>query len=189
VNRERGSTCAPAALLSLLFLTVVAAAPPGQEPAASAQRVSTMTAKVDRVDRFGRMLTVRTEDGQIQTVSVDPAVKLFDEIKTGDTLRIHFVESVVVAVRPNAKPSSIVDTTAAAKKARGDQGTDVLQQFKVVVTIESVDPRTQMVVYKDGDGRTVNRLVSDPKLLEGLKRGDIVELTYSRERAIEIERR
>ena len=188
MNRERGARWAAAVLVSLLLPTL-AGARPRQEPGTSTQHVSTITAKVDRVDRFGRMLTVRTEDGQVQTVSVDPAVKIFDEIKTGDTLRIRFVESVVIAVRPNAKPSSVVDTTAAAKKAAGNQGTDVLQQFKVVVTIDSIDPRTQMVVYRDGDGRTVSRLVSDPKLLQGLKRGDTVELTYSRERAIEIERR
>jgi hypothetical protein len=32
------------------------------------------------------------------------------------------------------------------------------------------------------------RQVSDPRLLEGLKRGDTIEITYTRERAIELTR-
>jgi hypothetical protein len=176
------------ALTILLFMLLMAAATPSQEPVATTRDVLRLTARVDRVDRLARTLTLRADNGLIHTVYVDPKLSLFDELKSGDTVRVHIMESVVVSVRPDAKAGPVTDTTAAAKDAGGGQGTDVLQQLKATVTIESVDLRTQMVVYKDGNKRTVARYVLDPRLLEGLKRGDVVEVTYTRARAIELER-
>jgi hypothetical protein len=171
----------------LLFVSL-SAAPTAQDPVASTRDVLRLVARVERVDRLGRTLTLRAENGLVHTVYVDQQLTLFDELKSGDTVRIRIAESIVVAVRPHGKPSAIADTTAAAKEAGGKEGTDVLQQLKATVTIESVDMRTQMVVYKDGNKRTVARYVLDPRLLQGLKRGDVVEVTYTRARAIELER-
>jgi hypothetical protein len=55
---------------------------------------------VDRVDRAGRTLTLRAENGLVHTVYVDQQLTLFDELKSGDTVRIRIAESIVVAVRP-----------------------------------------------------------------------------------------
>jgi hypothetical protein len=183
-----GQSARAAGLLALLFLSL--SGPAGsQEPVTSTRDVLTLDAQVDRIDRFSRSLTLRTDNGIVQVVYVEPGLKIFDELKSGDRVRVRTTESVIVAVRPNAKPSGVVDTTNAAKKAGGDQRGEVLQKLKAVVTVESVDLRNQVVVYKGGDSRSVTRVVADPALLKGLKRGDIVELTYSRMRAIEVTRR
>jgi hypothetical protein len=111
-----------------------------------------------------------------------------DELRSGDRVRVRVLESVVVAAaRPGGKPTVVTDTTAAARKERGSES-DVKQQLKATVTIESVDAQRQMVVYKAADNRSVTRLAVDPHLLDGLKKGDLVELTYTRERAIELEK-
>jgi hypothetical protein len=91
-----------------------------------------------------------------QTVYVAPEVKLFEELKTGDKVTVRVLESVIVAARPGLKPNVPVDTTAAAKKS-GAAGGDVLQQLKAVVTIESIDLRTQTVTYKGGNNLRVVR--------------------------------
>jgi len=61
-----------------------------------------------------------------------------------------------------------------------------MQHLKTVVKIDSVDMATQIITYKTGDNRIVTRQVVDRHLLEGLKRGDTVEITYTRERAMAI---
>jgi len=48
-----------------------------------------------------------------------------------------------------------------------------------------VDHAAQIITYKGKDNRSVMRMVANRRLLDGLKRGDIVEITYSRERTIE----
>jgi hypothetical protein len=173
------------ALFSFLFLPAAAAA---QEPRATTREIVAVTARVERIDGFSRSLSLKTADGIGHTVYVGPELEVFRELKTGDNVLVRIVESVIVEARPGAKTTGIVDTTAAAKKAPEAAQGDVLQQLKAVVTIESVDPPTQMVVYKGADNRPVQRQVGDPRLLEGLKAGDVVEITYTRERAIGLQR-
>ena len=56
------------------------------------------------------------------------------------------------------------------------------------MTIESIDPFTQTIVYKGADNRRVQRQVLNPQLLEGLNAGDVIEVTYTRARAISLQR-
>jgi hypothetical protein len=157
-----------------------------QEPRESVRTVAALSGRIDRIDNVTRSLILRIGENQFQSVFVGPEVKIFNELKAGDQVAIRVLESVVVAARPNTRPSVITDTTAAAKKE--SPSSDVTQQLKAVVTVENVDAPTKMIVYKTGDNRRVMRAVADPKLLEGLKPADVIEITYTRERAIEIER-
>jgi len=176
-------------LASFVVLLVVASGPAAraQPPNTSVRTVAALSGRIDRIDNATRSLILRTGDNQYQSVFVGPEVKIFNELKAGDDVTIRVQESVVVAMRPNTRPSVITDTTAAAKKA--SPSSDVMQQLKAVVTVESVDPTTQIIIYKTGDNRRVMRAVADPKLLAGLKANDVIEITYTRERAVEIERR
>lgn len=176
------------ALAALSSVLLAAASAGAQQPQASARDIVAVTARVERVDNFSRSLTLKTADGIVHVVYVGPELAVFRELKTADNVLIRIVESVVLEARPGAKTTGIVDTTAAAKKAPEAAQSDVVQQLKAVVTIESVDLPMQMIVYKGGDNRRVQRQVSDPRLLDGLKAGDVVEITYTRERAITLQR-
>ena len=181
---SRTPLSAVAALSSVLLTAASAGA---QAPRASARDVVAVTGRVERVDVFSRSITLKTADGIAHTVYVGPELAVFRELKTGDNVLVRIVESVIVEARPGAK-TVMMDTTAAAKKAPEAAQGDVLQQLKAVVTIESVDLPTQMVVYKGADNRRVQRQVGDPRLLEGLKAGDVIEIIYTRERAIGLQR-
>jgi hypothetical protein len=174
-------------LAALSMVGVLTALIGAQEPKTSVRTVAALSGRIDRIDNATRSLILRIGDNQYQSVFVGPEVKIFNELKAGDDVTIRVQESVVVAMRPNTRPSVITDTTAAAKKA--SPSSDVMQQLKAVVTVESVDTTTQIIIYKTGDNRRVMRAVADPKLLEGLKANDVIEITYTRERAVEIERR
>ncbi len=159
-----------------------------QEPKVTTRDVAVVTGKVERLDPFGRSLTLRTPEGLQHTVYAGKELKAFDELRSGDTVTVRISESVVVAVRPNAKMTVLEDSTAAAKKGPDAAGADVLQQLKATVRVEKVDLASQVITYKTADNRNVMRQAVDRHLLEGLKPGDIVEVTYTRERAIEITR-
>jgi len=117
---------------------------------------------------------------------VDPSVKAFDDLKTGDVVTVRYQESIVVQVRPGATLTDLKDSTAEAQKASSGQ---VLQQLKAVVKVERIDPQALAIEYRTKDNRKVLRTVADKRVLEGLKVGDQVEVTMTRERAISIERR
>jgi hypothetical protein len=174
-------------LLSGWFLTMPVLA---QEPRTSVREIAALAGVVDRTDRTSRALTLRVANGVKETVYVAPDVKIFDELKSGDNVTVRVVESVIVAVRPDLKPNVPVDTTAVAKKESAAIGQgDVLQQLKAVVTVESVDLRTQTVTYIGGNNLRVIRAVADIGLIQGLKPGDVIEITYTRARAIDVQRK
>jgi hypothetical protein len=149
-------------------------------------RESTVTGKVDRIDRFSRVVTFRGQDNRLQSVYFDSTVAAFNDLKVGDVVTVRYVESVIVQVRRDAKPTEVRDTTNEARKA-GDQ--QVVSQLKAVVTIESVDSQGLFVTYRTHDNRRVVRAVTDKRLLEGVRPGDRVEVTLTRDRAVSVERR
>ena len=119
------------------------------------------------------------------SIYVDPKFKAFDDLKVGDVVTVRYTESVIVAVRPNAKLTPLQDTTEEARRAGGDT---VVQQQKVVVTIENIDSQRLFVTYRTHDNQRGMRAVIDKALLEGLRVGDRVEVTLTTARAVSIER-
>lgn len=159
-----------------------------QEPKTSVREYVTLAGTVDRLDRTRRLLTVRN-DNATQDVYVPPEFTLFDELKVGDKVTARIRESIIVSTRPGLKPQRTTDTTAdAAAKRQRASDPDVLQQLKAVVTIEGVDPVTHTVLYKTADNRRIIRAIADPRLIDGLKIGDVVEVTLTRERVVELQR-
>jgi len=172
--------------LSALMLTLMSHAVQAQATAPNVVTTElTTTATVERIERSSRALTLRSGGNVFQTVYVDPSVKTFDDLKQGDIVTLRYAESIVVQVRPGAALSDPKDSTAEAQKAGNDQ---VLQQLKAVVKVERVDAQGLSIEYRMKDGRKILRSVADKRLLEGLRVGDQIEVTLTRERAVGIER-
>jgi len=172
----------PALMVALLGQAALESA----QPPKAVTRESTVTGTVDRIERSSRVVTFRAAEGNVlQSVYVDPKVAAFADLKVGDVVVVRYIESVIVQVRPNAKAEGVRDTTQEAKKAGGD---NVTAQSKAVVTIENIDTQTSIVTYRQNGVRAA-RLVNDKRLLEGLHTGDRVEITQTRERAVEIRKK
>jgi hypothetical protein len=175
-------------MLWILTLIVLVPAP---SPQARAQdnvvtREETVTATVDRLEKGPRLVTLKTRDNAFKTIHVEPGLEIFDDLKVGDTVTVRYVESTVVAVKPRAALSPPADTTEEARRAGK---TDVVWQQKAVVTIEGIDSQRLFVTFRWEDGARMVRPVHDARLLEGLRAGDRVEVTMTRERAVSITRR
>ena len=180
-------------IVAVALFTVSPLAMPGQSaqtqaPKSSVREAVTVSGTVERIDRVTRTVTLRTSPSTTQMIPVAPEVKLLDELRTGDKITVRLSESVIVAVRPGVKPSVAVDTTASATPRDPSGQNQVLEQLKAAVTVETVDRPAHMIVYKTADSRKVIRTVADPRLLDGLKAGDVIEITYTRERAIDLQR-
>ena len=174
-------------LLAAWLLLIPAAA---QEPKTAVREFVTLAGTVDRIDRTSRTLTLKVDNVSTQSLYVPPEFTLFDELKTGDTITARIRESVVVSTRRGLKPRLTTDTTAeAAKKPRDPADPHVIQQLTIVVTIENIDRTNHWVIYKTADNRRVVRAVANLQLLDGLKPGDVVEVTLTRESVVELQRR
>lgn len=176
-------------IIEIVAVALLAALPAqAQAPTSSVREFVSLSGTVERVDRSTRTLTLRTSASSTQLINVPPEVKLFDELRTGDRITVRISEEVIVAVRAGAKPSEAIETTGTATSRDPSGKSEVLQQLTATVKIESVDRRQNVVVYTTGLNLSVTRAVADPRLLDGLKAGDVVEITYTRERAVDVQR-
>src|SRR3954454_3059132 len=87
-----------------------------QDPNTITRDVAVVTGKIERLDPFARSVTLRTPEGLLHTVYAGKELKAFDALRSGDTISVRISESVVVAVRPDARMTVLEDRTAAAKK-------------------------------------------------------------------------
>jgi hypothetical protein len=175
--------------LRVLAAVLGCAAAAASQPRNESVHVTTITATVERLHRAQRAIVCRLADGARHTLMVDEALAAaFDALQEGDAIEVAFIEALVVAVKPGARPTDVTDTTADARSRVVDPLVDLRQQLTAVVTIDTIDRHAGTVVYHGRDGRRVLRAVRDPRLLDGLAPGAVVEITLTRERAVRIDR-
>ena len=158
-----------------------------QSPIAKTKSV-TATATIQAIDSTKRLVTLRDEKGQDDTYSVSPDFKRFNELKVGDTVKMEYHEAVVLEIRkPGEKPSA--GAVSAMERGKGALPSGRLSvQDTATVTVKAIDPAVPSVTVATSDGRTVTRKVENKKNLEGVKVGDLVDITYSRALVMSIER-
>jgi hypothetical protein len=167
-----------------LVLTLILAQP----PAGVVQQVFEVSGRVDRIDRAGRVFTL-VSNGVVQApIHAGPDLPVFDQIDRGDTVTVRYYDAYIVEVTPGARMGPIEDTTADAQKGVTRADARVMQQLRQVVTIDAIDATQGRVTYHGADNRRVLRAVQQPKLLENLRVGDVVTLTYTRAQALAIEK-
>jgi hypothetical protein len=172
-----------AALLVLLALA--------QEPAGVTTKVFEVSGKVDRVDRSARTVTVLpagVAGVAPAPIYVGPDLAIFDSLKTGDVVVVRYYDSYIVELTPGKRMGPPELVAGADLDALKTDDVRVLQRTRLTVTIDAVDVAMGSVTYHGADNRRVFRVVQDRKLLDGLKVGDVVTITYTRAQAVSIGR-
>ena len=157
-----------------------------QEPASISRQVFEVSGKVDRVNRGARTITILSADGASTPIYAGPDLAVFDGLNTGDFVVVRYYDSYIVELTPGKRmgPPELVTGTALEELKTDDAR--VLQQTRLVVTIDAIDVAAASVTYHGSDNRRVFRVVQDRTLLEGLKTGDVVTITYTRAQAVSI---
>src|SRR4029453_6687116 len=168
-----------------LGLTVALALAPMMAPAARAQKPVSkgaaveMKATIVAIDQANRLVTLKDEDGETDTISAGPEVKRFDELKVGDTVTFRYYESVVFRIRKPGDPAP-PDGDPQLVRGKGPKpGGTVSQQASATVTIKAIDNKVPSVTVTREDGTAASFKVDDKKNLAGVKVGDKVEITYT----------
>ena len=167
-------------LSSLLSLVLV------QQPAGVALQVFEVSGQVDRIDRVGRLITVKSAGVVDAPIYAGPDLAIFDQLNSGDTVTIRYYDAYIVEATPGARMGPLENTTEDAQKQMDRPDASVMQQTKLVVTVDVIDRATNMVTYHGFDNRRVLRAVQYPQLLEGVRVGDVVTITYTRAQAVGI---
>jgi hypothetical protein len=108
----------------------------------------------------------------------------------GDPVLASYVEALAVQVKKpgTASPSVSVQESRITSTPGETPGGAVGREVVVVATITAVDKTAQTVTIKGPQGNTETMKVRDPKNLEGVEAGSMVELTYTQALAITLDR-
>jgi Cu/Ag efflux protein CusF len=179
-----------AAMIRPIAVAILLAGAPlawAQKPVSESAAVE-VTATIDAIDHDNRVITLKDEDGNTETIMAGPQLKRFDELKVGQKVTFRYHESVVYQIR---KPGEAAAPTAAGeeKLVRGTgakPSATVSRQDTATVTVKSIDAKTPAVTVATDDGNLLSMKVNDRKNLEGVKVGDRVEITYTAALAIAV---
>ena len=159
-----------------------------QQPAGVTQQVFEVTGQVDRIDRSGRTVSITSAGVVSAPIYAGPDLAVFDQLSSGDIVTVRYYDSIIVEVTPRERMKPLEDTTREAQEAVTRPDASILQQTRLVVTIDAVDAAKATVTYHGVDNRRVFRVVRDRRLLEGVKPGDVVTITATRAQAVTISR-
>jgi len=151
--------------------------------------VTKVRGTVEAIDKDAGTVTLKGPKRSI-TIEVNDKSKL-DQIKVGDPVVAAYIEAVawrVMKAGSGAAPGvSTTETRVSSKPGETPAGA-IGREVTATVTITAIDKKAHTVTIKGPKGGTETIKAKDPKNLEGLKVGDLVEITYTQALAVSLDK-
>jgi hypothetical protein len=160
---------------------------PGEAAATSSHK---MVATVLAVDTTSRKLTLKGEDGHVETVDVPPEVRRLNDISAGDRIVVEVQEGLLFEYQPAGTayvpPTGVVaGARAGASQPPGIAAAGAVQS---TVTVIAIDQKTRIVQFQDLDGNKTE-VKAGPKIsIDKLSVGDRLLATYATSVAISVQK-
>ncbi len=155
--------------------------------------VLSLTGKIQDVNLDKREITVKGPLGNVVTLGVDPRVKRLKEFKAGDEITADYLIAVAAEVREPTAEEKATPLVVLEEKAKAPAGTDPavggVRLFKVVTTVEGLDRTTQCVTVKGPLGHYVVAHAKHPEIIEKLRIGQPIVITYAEALALSLEKK
>lgn len=157
-------------------------------PGISEEHSVLVTAKVTKIDRKKRIVTLKFPDGHTSEITCGPEVRNFPQIQVGDDVTAEFVESVELFIAGSEGYMPIDETTAIKRAPKGEKpGVTAARSVESTATVIAVDYKTRKVTLKGKEGKVVTVHVSSKvKRLEEVKPGDTVVARYTEAVSIDV---
>jgi hypothetical protein len=147
----------------------------------------TVAGTVETIDHSMRTVTMKTADGHYETIDVPASAKRFDELKVGDKVSITYNNNVSVRAKPPGEPP--VDTaskTSTMGKEERPGGTASMHRT-LTATVASIDKAASAITFVGVNSWKYSRHVVDPAVLEKVKVGDQVDVTWNTDLKVSVQ--
>lgn len=188
------------ALIIVGFLSADVPATFGQAPKAPAEAPAAkpsvgelaavkLRGTITAVDKENKTITIKGEGGRMLTLDVQDPSKL-EAVKVGDPVVGMYYEAVAVRVRKAeaGTPGMTVKEERVASKPGETPAGAVGREITVTGTITAIDKKQGSVTVKGPQGKSHTVKVKEPKNLENVKVGDLIELTYAQALAVALDK-
>ena len=193
-NHARGlASLAGAFAVTTLFalspMSAQAANPTMTPLAAEAEEVD-LVATVVSVDMVTRTVVLQNDEGKQAKVKVGDAVQRLDEVKPGDKIKLRYYESVAIDMRRNSKdkPGVVAEQVTERAPAGKLPAGLVARQVTVTAEITAIDLKKNTVTLKgpNGSHTIAVKKAENQAALKKLKKGDLIDITYTEAMAAEV---
>ena len=156
----------------------------------SASDVITESAVVEAIDAKSRMLTLKESGGQRLRFKVSDEVRNLQQVKKGDRVNVSYYESVMLQLRKAGEATTGVTVAEEAERAKPGElpAGAVAEVVTVTAKVVGIDSRARTVTLALPNTEKLTVKVNDPKRLERVRAGDLVEATYREAIAVAVER-
>ena len=160
-----------------------------QASGAGEVRTVTVRGTVAAVDKENRTVTLKGPQGNTLTLDVEDPQKL-DVIKVGDPVVVKYTEAVAYQIKKpgTATPGVTTKETQVSSKPGETPAGAVGGEVTVTGTITAIDKKANTVTLKGPQGNSATFKARDPKNLELVKVGDLVEITYTKALAVSLDK-
>ena len=165
------------------------AAPAEPMPGKGAARMLKMRGTISAIDKDKGTVTLKGPKGGTLTLDVQDKSKL-DAIKVGDPVVGTYLESIVIQVvkSGSASPGATVQETRVSSKPGETPAGAIARQVTVTTTIVGINKKAHTVTIKGPQGDTRTIKAQDPKNLDKIKTGDLVDITYTEALAVALDK-
>ena len=124
------------------------------------------------------MVNIRKPDGKIETINVPVDVKQFDQLKVGDKVSATYNNTVSARLKPpgEAPVDNMAGSTSMGQNVASGGTAATLRTMTVTVT--DVDKNAGSISVDGPNGWKYSRRVADPAMLDKLKVGDKLDITW-----------
>ena len=147
-----------------------------------------VTETVEAIDLDKRIITLKDKNGALTDLKVSDKVVNLAQVKKGDKVVAIYREALAYEVFKAGTATPSADQSMVGERAKlGDKpAADVTNVQSVTATITGIDKEHSKVTLKGPEGHEVTVKVRDPKKLDGVSVGDLVQLTYTQALAIAV---
>ena len=145
------------------------------------------TAVVTAIDMKNRIVTLKTPDGAEFAVNAGPKVKNLAQVKVGDNVTTEYLRAVAVDFQKGdgiRMATVFNDATGATTGTK--PGAAALRTVTLVSNIWSLNQTQGTVLVRGPYGHFAEVQLKDPALLNGVKVGDQMKLTYTQAELIKV---
>ena len=139
----------------------------------------TVTATVEAIERSTRSLTLKAEDGKLETITVPIEVKRFDTLKVGDKITAKYYENIVLRKKAPGEPDVNTLAGGVTPGSGAKAGGTASAQRTITATITAIDPAVPSISLSGPNNWKYSSRVADKAALAQVKVGDKLDITWT----------
>ena len=174
------------AILSASALVLALSYPTGRRSNAPTQTV-TLSGTVETIDQARRIVNIKKSDGRFETVDVPASAKRFDELKVGDKVSVTYNNTVSARLKPPGEAAVDTGSRTSTMGQEARPGGTTAVQRTMTATVNAIDKGSSTITFVGPNGWKYSRRVVDPTVLDKVKVGDKVDLTWNTDMTVTVQ--